>query len=246
MIDYIAYKRMINFCYLELPERVYECIPCLTTHNVFTTNRLFIAQNHPRKEFWIEEKVAFHDRPQRYVYNDLQAKITRRNSRVAKYFKSYKKTTKMSEVFQTLTDAPSSSKDIRDFIKHGKQYLTRNGVDVLGYVWVLELKRRDDGTIHAHYHICWRTSRTKRIKLWYKMGTYWGRRINSTFVEKSAKNYMMKYLSKTDLMCANYRSFGRSVEKSVIDKTSVVSQINSSYYVVHAENQSSYNTFHYK
>lgn len=230
-MDLIAYKRLINFQYLELPERVYECVPCLTTYNVLKKNNLYIAQIAPRKEFWIEEKIAFHARPQRFVYNDLQAKITRRNSKVNKFFKSYTKSRKISEVFQTLTDAPSSSKDIRGYIKHAKQWLERNGVEVLHYIWVLELKRRDDGTIHAHYHIVWITSRTKRIKLFYKMATYWGRRINTSFVEKSAKNYIMKYLSKTDLMCANHRTFGRSnPPREYVDKTSVAFQVNSNYY----------------
>jgi len=229
VIDYICYKRLINFQYLELPELVYECIPCLTTHNVLKQSNLFIAQNLPRKEFWIEEKVMFHARPQRFVYNDLQAKISRRNAKVSAFFKSYKRSKNITEVFQTLTDAPSSTKDIRGFIKHQKQYLERNGVKVIKYVWVLELKRREDKSVHAHYHIVWVTQRTSRIKLWYKSATYWGRRVNSQFVETSAKAYMMKYLSKTDLMCANYRTFGRSIERNVIDKSSLVSVINSTH-----------------
>lgn len=232
MIAYIAYKRLINFQYLQLPELVYECVPCLTTHNVLKHSKLFIVQNFPRKEFWIEEKIAFHARPQRFVYNDLQAKISRRNAKVSEFFKSYKKTSKISEVFQTLTDAPSSTKDIRGFIKHQKQHLERNGVKVLKFVWVLEMKRREDRSVHAHYHIVWVTERTKRIKLWYKSATYWGRRVNSEFVEKSAKAYLMKYLSKTDLLCANYRTFGKSViRRESIDKNSLISQINSHYYI---------------
>ena len=78
------------------------------------------------------------------------------------------------------------------------------------------------------------------------MATYWGRRINSSFVEKSAKNYMMKYLSKTDLMCANYRSFGSSTNRAErIDKTSVVFQINANHYIDVGESQKALNAFHY-
>jgi len=227
VIDFLAYKRIINFRYLELPETCFECIPCLITHNDFKKSRLYIAQKSPRKEFWMEEKVPFHKQVIKYFYNDLQAKISRRNQRVKAFF-DYKKKPNQSEVFQTLTDAPSSRIDIREFIRLQKQHLQRNGVKVIKYVWVLELKRRDDGSIHAHYHIVWLTSRTNRIKLWYKSGLYWGRRTNSEFVKKSAQAYIMKYLSKTDLLCANYRTFGKSVERSErTSKHTLVSVINS-------------------
>lgn len=233
MIDFLSYKRIVNFRYLELPETCFECIPCLITHNDFSKSHLFIAQKSPRKEFWMEEKVPFHKDAIRYFYNDLQSKISRRNKRVKDFF-NYKKRPFQSEVFQTLTDAPSSRIDIREFVRLQKQHLQRNGVIVFKYVWVLELKRRDDGTIHAHYHIVWLTSATLRIKLWYKSGAYWGRRTNSQFVIKSAQAYMMKYLSKTDLLCANYRTFGRSVEREErLSKHTLVDVINRDYAYYH-------------
>lgn len=230
MIDFLAYKRIVNFRYLDLPQSVFECIPCLITHNVLKSNRLFIAQNLPRKEFWLEEKVAFHKQPIRYFYNDLEAKISRRNKKVLDFFKGYKRSKLRSEVFQTLTNAVDSRIDIRTFIKLQKQHLQRHGVEVQKYIWVLELKRRDDNTIHVHYHIVWITSRTNRIKLWYKGGNFWGQRVNSSFVKKSAKAYMMKYLSKTDLMCANHRVFGKTItQPERLNKHALASVVNSTH-----------------
>lgn len=216
------FKSLVNFHEInrgydsnKASHRSLLCIPCLNTDNVRNKSPLFIAQIEPRKILWIQENVRFH-RPIRYHLTDLEIRQAYRNRRLSEFFNEVKKKKgSKSYVFQTLTDAAGTHNDIRTFIKAQKYHIEANSIRCLGYAWVSECKRRervDEETgeliisYHFHYHICWVTTKTKRISVWYK-SEMWGRRVNAQFVSYP-NTYMKKYLTKDNCPIINHRNFG--------------------------------------
>jgi hypothetical protein len=115
----------------------------------------------------------------------------------------------ISILFVTLTQINCANQSIQQFIHSVKQRFKKKGIKIHGYVWVLEAGKK---TNMLHYHIAIAVDRMQISKLpnWLKFESLWGRRTETTFVKKSIKNYLSKYLKKGSPILEGYRGCGSS------------------------------------
>jgi hypothetical protein len=103
---------------------------------------------------------------------------------------------KVTMWFYTLTTANQSKLTISQCMNTLKKRLTRNGVEMLGYLWVLEVS--DD--LHVHYHALVVTNRMnfrgKQLPDFLKVDDVWGCICQVEAVKISVKYYLSKYFIK--------------------------------------------------
>jgi hypothetical protein len=117
---------------------------------------------------------------------------------------------KVSCLFGTLTDLPRAKITIRMFINNLKKAFERNGINLLSYVWVNEVKYKphakgDELPVHVHYHFVLAIERIevtgKRMPYClsssYLHGMY-GCGVKVTFIKggDACLRYCSKYVSK--------------------------------------------------
>lgn len=151
-----------------------------------------------------------------YTTDDLRSgnnrKIKALNKFCDKYQPLYKKR-KCSIFFYTLTLANQSRTDIRDAFNTFKMRLKRQGINLMGYVWVLEISDK----LHVHYHALICTERInikgKGIPNYLKMNEIWGCRTQVQFADTHIRNYLAKYFTKNSSRILGKRSYGLSMKK---------------------------------
>lgn len=139
----------------------------------------------------------------------------------------YKKRT-VSCFFITLSNVPAARHSIRSFLVQYKKALNKNGIKVLGYVWVSEVSYK--GNIeggHWHYHLVLATERVncegRKLPIYLKQayigtpagGGLWKQKSYCefiTFTEKSSAcfKYLAKYMSKDSGVVLGVRRYGSS------------------------------------
>jgi hypothetical protein len=75
-----------------------------------------------------------------------------------------------------------------------KTNLKRNDIQLLDYLWILEVSEN----LHAHYHlvICVPRMRFNKLPKFLKLESYWGQRTECDFVKKNIRHYLSKYFTK--------------------------------------------------
>lgn len=128
-------------------------------------------------------------------------------------FQPMYKRRKCSIFFYTLTLANQSRTDVRGALNTLKTRLKRKGVNLKGYVWVLEISDK----LHVHYHALICTDRInikgKSIPAFLKMNDVWGCRTQVAFAESHVRNYLAKYFTKNSARIIGKRSYGLSIKK---------------------------------
>lgn len=150
--------------------------------------------------------------------NDLEMYYRRRAKRFKTFFEyaeRLKKEGRYSFLFITLTRANVDNYAIRKFLEGYKKRLYRRGINVYGYLWVLEVGKKS-GMIH--YHVCiivdYIDLRNKKIPDFLKPDNgLWGSLTRVEFIKKSVKNYLMNYLRKEIPNVYNTRTYGISLRK---------------------------------
>lgn len=135
------------------------------------------------------------------------------------YEESYAKRD-VSMQFHTFTQAEQSKMPFKDMVNLLKKTYENNGYPVLGYFWVAECSKN----FHWHYHLALCTKRInlrgKGLPKWMKLTKQWGRRHNVVFVQKSIRNYLSKYFSKSNpYRLVGIRSIGKSSTYLLEDST---------------------------
>lgn len=117
---------------------------------------------------------------------------------------------KVSCFFGTLTDLPRAKITIRMFISNLKKAFKRNGINLLSYAWVLEVKYKPDAKgdelpVHVHYHFVLAIERIEVtggslpvcLSASYLTEMY-GRRASVKFIKggDACLRYCSKYVSK--------------------------------------------------
>lgn len=96
--------------------------------------------------------------------------------------------------------------DLLDNIKyHFSEQLNR---PIRGYFWALEVSEN----FHVHYHLCVAIDRlaVNKMPKALMFEKLWGQRTQVTFVKKSVRRYLSKYLAKDSYRAIGFRSYGKS------------------------------------
>ena len=151
-----------------------------------------------------------------YTTDDLKSGNNRKIKAVNRFcthFNPLYRKRKVSLFFGALTLANESNVDIRKLTKLYKQRLKRNGVNVLGFLWVLEISDK----LHVHYHFLMATNRLNfkgsGIPEFMKPSDIWGRRTSIEFVKFDVRYYLGKYFTKCQYRILKHRSYGISMPK---------------------------------
>ena len=143
--------------------------------------------------------------------NDLRASNHRKIKAVDKWCEHWQplyKQKKCTLFFITLTRLNKARVTMRDLLKILKTNLKRNEVELLDYLWILEISEG----LHAHYHLVVATERIqfKKIPKFLKLEKYWGQRTEIDFVKKNVKHYLSKYFTKNGWRVdQGMRAYGR-------------------------------------
>lgn len=117
-------------------------------------------------------------------------------NRFTTHFNPLYKSRKVTMWFYTLTTANQSRLTISQCMNTLKKRMTRNGVEMLGYLWVLEVS--DD--LHVHYHALVVTNRMnfrgKQLPTFLKVDDVWGAICQVEAVKQNVKYYLSKYFVK--------------------------------------------------
>jgi hypothetical protein len=145
-------------------------------------------------------------------YTNLQTASSRKRKLVNKFadkFEPLYQNKNISLLFVTLTRINYANQNIHQFISSVKKRFKKRGVKLHGYVWVFEAGEK---TNMLHYHIAFATDRMQfnRLPIWLKFESLWGQRTETTFVKKSIRNYLSKYLKKGSPFLEGFRSCGSS------------------------------------
>lgn len=134
-------------------------------------------------------------------------------NRFCSHFNPLYRKRKVSLFFGALTLANQSKVDIRKLTKLYKQRLKRNGVDVLGFLWVLEIS----DTLHVHYHFLMATNRLNfkgsGMPEFIKPTDIWGCRTGIEFVKFDVRYYLATYFVKCKYRIEKHRTYGISMPK---------------------------------
>jgi hypothetical protein len=134
-------------------------------------------------------------------------------NRFCDIFQPLYKKNKCSIFFLTLTLANQSTTDIRGFLNSYKTRLKRNGIKLMGSIWVLEISQN----LHVHYHLLIATNRIsikgKSIPNFLKGNDLWGCRTQIEFAKKHIRNYLSKYFTKNQFRILQKRTYGVSISK---------------------------------
>jgi hypothetical protein len=153
-----------------------------------------------------------------YQTDDLKSGNNRKIkavNRFCDYFNPMYKRREISLFFHTLTIADQSKVDIRTAVKNYKRRLKRNGVNVRGLLWVLEISEN----LHIHYHLLCATDRLnyKGLKMpeFLKFNDIWGCRTKAEFVKHDVRYYLATYFTKCQYRINEHRSYGLSMPKKL-------------------------------
>lgn len=151
-----------------------------------------------------------------YTTNDLVSGNNRKIKALNKFcdvFQPMYKLRKCSIFFYTFTLANQSRTDIRGALNTFKTRLKRKGINLRGYVWVLEISDK----LHVHYHALICTDRInikgKLMPDYLKMNDVWGCRTQVAFAESHVRNYLAKYFTKNSSRILGKRSYGLCIKK---------------------------------
>lgn len=158
-----------------------------------------------------------------YSTDDLKGGNNRKIKAVNKFsnhFEPIYNNRKCSLLFITLTLANQSRLNIKQLMDVLKKRCKRNGVDVLGTLWIIEISQPEinKSGLHVHYHLILATSRIKcagkGLPPFLKLNTSWGARTQVGFVEKNVKYYLSSYFKKNNWRIENKRSYGMNIKKT--------------------------------
>lgn len=192
--------------------------PCLKHNNSENQKPPMIVKTHPK---WntklsilrinkdtgeIIEDLGYHNT------NEMNKGKQRRSKAIEKfcsYFEPKFKSKEVSLMFLTFTRMDFANIDFSGMLDNIKYGITKRlGIRLRGYVWVLEISER----LHAHYHLCIAIDRCnfKNIPNELKFEKLWGQRTQITFVKKTIRGYLMKYMEKCQYSILGLRSYGIS------------------------------------
>jgi hypothetical protein len=156
-----------------------------------------------------------------YQTDDLKSGNNRKIkavNRFCDYFNPMYKRKEVSLFFHTLTTANVSYEkgvNIRKAMKLYKQRLKRNGVNVRGFLWVLEISEKG----HIHYHSIVATDRLNykggKIPEFLKMNDIWKSHTRIEFIKKEVRYYLACYFTKCQYRLQKHRSYGLSMPKKL-------------------------------
>lgn len=119
----------------------------------------------------------------------------------------------ISLFFYTFTIANQARIPIRDCFKAFQKRLIRQGINLHGYVWILEVS----DNLHVHYHALVATDRInwkgKAFPKYLKLSSLWGARVKAEPVQKSLRYYLAKYFTKNKSRIVDKRQFGLKLPK---------------------------------
>lgn len=153
-----------------------------------------------------------------YLTDDLKSGNNRKIkavNRFCDYFNPIYKRREISLFFHTLTLANQSQVDIRTAVKNYRRRLNRNGVNVRGLLWVLEISENS----HIHYHILCATNRLNykgmKMPVFLKFNDLWGCRTKAEFIKHDVRYYLATYFTKCQSRIEKHRSYGISMPKKL-------------------------------
>lgn len=144
--------------------------------------------------------------------NEIKAANNRKKKTLNKFCNFYEPlycSRKVSIIFFTFTRLNHSNmlfSDLLDNVKyHFSEQLNR---PVRGYFWALEVSHN----FHLHYHLCVAIDRLaiKKMPKALMFENLWGQRTEVSFVKKSIRRYLSKYLAKDSFRVLGMRSYGKS------------------------------------
>jgi len=151
-----------------------------------------------------------------YTTDDLKSGNNRKIkavNRFCDYFWKLRDSYKCSILFYTFTVANQSKVNISQCIEALKMRLKRKGINLQGYVWILEVS--DD--LHVHYHSLIATDRIrckgKSLPNYLKMDNVWGARCQVRFADKGVQYYLANYFTKNQNRILGKRQFGKKIPK---------------------------------
>jgi hypothetical protein len=149
-----------------------------------------------------------------YTTNDLKSGNNRKIKALNRFcdtFQPLYKKHQCSIFFLTLTLANQAKTDIRGLLNSYKTRLKRNGIKLMGSIWVLEISDK----LHVHYHLLIATERInfkgKSIPKFLKVNDLWGCRTQIEFAQKHIRNYLAKYFTKNQSRILEKRTYGISI-----------------------------------
>lgn len=129
-------------------------------------------------------------------------------NRFCEHFKDQYRKRKVSLFFYTFTLANQASTSIRDCFKAFKKRLKRRGINLRGYIWILEIS----DNLHVHYHALVATDRInfkgQSLPEFLKMDDVWGARCQVEAVRYSVRGYLSKYFVKNKSRILGKRQYG--------------------------------------
>lgn len=151
-----------------------------------------------------------------YRTDDLKSGNNRKIKAVnafCSHFWNLRQSYKCSIMFYTFTLANQSKVNISQCIEALKMRLKRKGINLQGYVWILEIS----DNLHVHYHALIATDRIrckgKSLPNFLKMNSVWGARCNVQFADKEVQYYLANYFTKNQNRILGKRQFGKKVPK---------------------------------
>ena len=152
-----------------------------------------------------------------YTTNDLKSSKDRMIANVVRFCDFYEplyQARKVSIFFITFTRANYSDKTIATMLECVKKRFKALKWNLRAYLWTFEAKENPkmDGGFHLHYHLVIVTDRVKidRIPDELRFESLWGQRTGVEFIKRSVRNYLSKYLYKTDAKVTHRRRYGVS------------------------------------
>jgi hypothetical protein len=149
-----------------------------------------------------------------YTTNDLKSGNNRKIKALNRFcdtFQPLYDKRKATIWFLTLTMANQSNTDIRGLLNSYKLRLKRNGINILGSIWILEISP----DLHIHYHLLLATNRINlkggTIPEYLKPNDLWGCRTQIAFAQKHIRGYLSKYFVKNNSRIIGKRTYGISI-----------------------------------
>lgn len=201
-------------------EKLVSLRSCHIHNNASRNNKDFIVSEIPKWLTVLEKPVALDTGTGEIIYEDYQtddfkASRNRKIKTITKFCDFYEplyRRRKVSLLFHTFTRIDYSKKDMRTMLECVKTRYESLGIPVRGYLWALEAKRNEKLVFHIHYHLVIAIDRVqwKEIPKELKFEELWGQRTGVEFITKSIRNYLSKYLYKSEAKLLGKRSYSIS------------------------------------
>lgn len=147
-----------------------------------------------------------------HLSNEIKAANNRKKMTLNKFCDFYEPlyfSRNVSIIFFTFTRLNHSNMQFSDLIDSIKYHFSEQlNRPVRGYFWALEVSQN----LHLHYHLCVAIDRLaiKKMPKALMFENLWGQRTEVTFVKKSIRRYLSKYLAKDSFRVLGMRSYGKS------------------------------------